>query len=1241
MAKLIRAILIDSLCAGERAEIKLDANTSITGTNGVGKSSFLKLVPIFYGASPGRVVKADGNNKSFAHWYLPHESSFIIFEYDSGNNKRCCAIVHRKGDTYAYRLVSGPWVDELVYRDVAAGILMPTNELMPHISRMNRICTEEINPGAYRAVIQFNTGNANLERITDPGLRKKIEVWRRDFSLAPKNREFAGIDKVTLAMINEGSSFESIAEVMASILRQDYGDLDAILKPLAAHGFRSLLSDIDSYHIYESKVRDKLLELDKVYVEYVNSSRLLSRAKQRALLSKELLEAERIELEEKRREMENLASRNRDLIEQEREQLGKEHGIALSLQSKLSTDIDRITRKQAEYAEMDIETLIALCADRERLTIQLDQKQQELNQLHKESGDIQYRYSQKEVRVVTDAEELKAKRRAESETAERELQARVLSIQEMGRDQLGELEAQQLSVSDEIEARRLSSSTAYLEKQAELNQIRLTRLLPEDQLALDKAYQDVQLKQEATQACLARLDGLKLDEQALKQQQTTNADSQSRYERSLQSLTEKRVDLANELNASEDTLLGFLRRHHPSWTQTIGKLVPASTLMRKDLNPEMSHDGEGTLFGVNLNLDPLPSQMITDSTEIQNAIGRVAADIEAITAEADELKKSARKLDAQFRSLAEEVRTAKSDLARAESDLDEAKLHRQGVEERGLGKRIDQFELLEATCHALQAQAKQISEEQTEVRREHGRQRSHLVQATKLAVDGLTDEIAQLRTSLAAELATIEQGKVKALNELKAHLDLALKDAGIDSSLSRKLEREIQSLEEKLKDIKTHQTKVDQYHQWKADTLPLLDSLYPQLEAAEANLANIVRRQERVTQRYTDLNQQTNTDRRLLDKAQGDVGRDLATTSRVLEMLHDLAPDESATLEANKRIQDIDLEADSAKKAREALTKQGRSLYADVIQIYSGELLTSQHGKAINQLASDARNDMGFDMAWTGAAGQLLSYMETFHAEQRSKLIIAAQNLSSSVCNSKHRLDDLHKSILKLGREATEKAQSASTSFKSIEHVEFHMDSKVRGLDFWTYLEEYEKAYQRWQSTAPDEFPPQAFKLALQRIEQFTRTQKLQSKAEPTILDCFTVRIDVIDKGNMKKATNNSEFNGLSSEGLRKILLCMLFVSLFELVRDDADLQLVIPLDEILKLAAENYISVVHSINDRGAVALAGFPGAAELSSQFENNYVLKLVPTGIDIREFVHPEDEDDALSGLVIPSATGEAFA
>ena len=109
MSKLVRIVLIDSLCRGTKADLCLDGNTAIMGTNGIGKTSFMRLIPIFYGIKPGELISADSNKKSFADWYLPNPTSFIVFEYLNWESHLRCVVMHRSSDTYAYRFVKSGW----------------------------------------------------------------------------------------------------------------------------------------------------------------------------------------------------------------------------------------------------------------------------------------------------------------------------------------------------------------------------------------------------------------------------------------------------------------------------------------------------------------------------------------------------------------------------------------------------------------------------------------------------------------------------------------------------------------------------------------------------------------------------------------------------------------------------------------------------------------------------------------------------------------------------------------------------------------------------------------------------------------------------------------------------------------------------------------------------------------------------------------------------------------------------
>ncbi len=80
--RLTRLILIDSYARGKTVEIDLAGHTALTGENASGKTTLLRLFPLFFGEAPSRVIQSDENNLKFARHYLPHTSSYVVFEYE-------------------------------------------------------------------------------------------------------------------------------------------------------------------------------------------------------------------------------------------------------------------------------------------------------------------------------------------------------------------------------------------------------------------------------------------------------------------------------------------------------------------------------------------------------------------------------------------------------------------------------------------------------------------------------------------------------------------------------------------------------------------------------------------------------------------------------------------------------------------------------------------------------------------------------------------------------------------------------------------------------------------------------------------------------------------------------------------------------------------------------------------------------------------------------------------------------
>ena len=54
--RLTRLILIDSYARGKTVEIDLSGHTALTGENASGKTTLLRLFPLFFGEAPSRVI---------------------------------------------------------------------------------------------------------------------------------------------------------------------------------------------------------------------------------------------------------------------------------------------------------------------------------------------------------------------------------------------------------------------------------------------------------------------------------------------------------------------------------------------------------------------------------------------------------------------------------------------------------------------------------------------------------------------------------------------------------------------------------------------------------------------------------------------------------------------------------------------------------------------------------------------------------------------------------------------------------------------------------------------------------------------------------------------------------------------------------------------------------------------------------------------------------------------------------
>ena len=189
MSGLKRIILIDTHLPGV-VELKLDGHTNICGTNASGKTTLQRLIPVFYGEYPSRVVPA--TRDSFERWYLPRLSSFIIYEYTRAEGDLCQAVLSSNGTGVNYRLIGKPFDinDYLIEQKSGKHASVSSAELARAMKRNNVMVTSLLNTKDFRAIIQNDHGVLNQSNNA-----RELLGYAKIFTLSEPSKHMRHIEK--------------------------------------------------------------------------------------------------------------------------------------------------------------------------------------------------------------------------------------------------------------------------------------------------------------------------------------------------------------------------------------------------------------------------------------------------------------------------------------------------------------------------------------------------------------------------------------------------------------------------------------------------------------------------------------------------------------------------------------------------------------------------------------------------------------------------------------------------------------------------------------------------------------------------------------------------------------------------------------------------------------------------------------------------------------------------------------
>ncbi|MEN9569317.1 MAG: hypothetical protein RL172_548, partial [Bacteroidota bacterium] len=795
------------------AEVMVDGNVHLIGTQGVGKSTLLRAILFFYNADTLK-LGISKEKKNFAEYYFPFQNSFLIFEVQRETGP-FCVIAFKSQGKVCFRFFDAAYSrDFFVSTEGHAFEKWEDNRKILDEQRIDY--TRKIDRYEEYRDILYGNNEAGKKEFTAYAL-----LQSKQYQNIPRT--------IQNVFLNTKLEAEFIKQTIIMSLNEE--DISIDLQSYTHHlkGFESQLNDIHLYkqpHIArqaETTVKNHLAikhlesEKNKFSLQLAWSAAQVQRSIPKLLDKKEKQEAEKTTLLER---LESSEVRHRNKLDKIKAEI-----------SVLENDIKKAKEKTDYYSRLQIDAIIERVNKKNNLDAAFNKLTKEKLLLTTQFAEITTKYDSLLQALHQAAKTIEQNKKEEQLTAKEQSN----NNKEEARQLLEKLTAeirQQHQQSMEQARQHVEQQQGTLQ-QEKIRKAAITHQRFYEAETADAKNTVIQYEI-ALQQNVHELEHLKnkietlqkqaaIDETAIKQ---ATEREQEKLQQTVFSAQITADSITQNLTSSEAALYGWLNTHRPNWENNIGKLLPESILFNTQLSPVIK-DTATTLFGIELALDNVPVQVKTlaqykaELTAAQQAVTNAETQLQKL--QADETKK----LELLRKKYQPQIKDAKDSLKQTEYKQDQDKMLLQQAqfnvkdwEAKAKEARQNAVAVIDAAIAAASealAQAQQnlgqIEEEQNKQLKIKQREYEKKIAAIELL---LKQQLEQIEESIKQQKASDKKEE----EELLKQQTLELTGKGADTKKLDAITAELQTITQELKFIEDNRDKVTEY---KKDKKELID----------------------------------------------------------------------------------------------------------------------------------------------------------------------------------------------------------------------------------------------------------------------------------------------------------------------------------------------------------------------------------------------------------------------------------
>ncbi|WP_180111401.1 ATP-binding protein [Acinetobacter sp. YH12098] len=1204
MKGLQSIILYDSFLSSKLFRVDISGgHTNITGINGAGKTSFLNLIPIFFGASPNGLIEKAANKKNFVDYYLPSSRSMVIFEYLAHSGTKCVVLYRNNNQgKHNYRFVDGCAEDTLLSESSLEilGLSQNVKDVFDQVYKSGVDVSRQID-----SIPEYiYTLTADKSRLT--GERNLRDLCNR-YSLSGSKQQLKFLSNLTQVTINQNN----VVSNFKTMLIEAYLDNEKIkTKPTSTADWLATINDVKALQSLQSEKQKIIsgIQLKNAVLASFNAlhAHLLVLRDHVVNYEQQISSIEHEIYAVKNKGNETVRNLNNQIV-QVKELIAVKEKSAGNFKQAIH-DIEVAERR---YQDMNISVMEQEYKKRAHYFNEIEEAKKYKQFLTESYENINREYDKHSADLLREKMASSEALNAESnevQEAINQLRNRFdLKVKELERKQAEQLQILDQEISSERQ-RLLDIQSAAMERMHQS-----TLFTDEENLQLQRLKLAYEVKDNTLSA---KSDELKAAQNKLKQ---LNFDqNKAQYDlNGLKAKLEKAKQSEENLRTTlfqKDTLLRFLNdapNEDVDWRTTIAKVINPELFFKTNLNPVWQTGVNAnalSLYGLEIDLNKLEIPGEADSLEqlqirLKDAEIYTASLVEqydkqshlaqSIHREINETNIAVVKLENELNTLQNEKQQARQVYDQTEKELKAKKAEATRIEQEAVNR----------AKYELQTFNNQIEP----------KKRGELRSANMLEKNGLKESYdasyADLRIKLdliATKEKQLESSYQAKMDDLTNLYHSKLREQGVDENILKQAEMKIKAAIAQHTKVKGYESILAEYDMWKKNHYQYkqnhIEDMNQALKLVSEYSHNLSKLESELEQVRTSL--RTRVDN--LEASAQDFREKIKKLDKQGREIENLFDDDILLVEVDRPeflsfdsfSRDLGTLADTQKKQIYQLRLQTNA---------SKALLRKYEAFSLFKLFEEKMESMGTTsetMNTINSMSTIESIMDYDLPKKHDAVTNIFRNKSAQLRNYIQEILNLNKRLKSVSTELSGYL-NRSNKFKAFTDFSMNLESVLNDKNTLDQLNQFVlqcEDYQSFENMQSSSIPSEDF---IRCCEYTLKAIESTKGHTDDIRSMVRLKMSVMNNGRLAELRTDNDFTSAGSTGTSRILVLIMFLALSRKLCPDNSTYIHIPLDEIGNFDAINTNLLFDMMDHNKIYLVCAQPENSTSNHKFKNLYIV------------------------------------